>query len=1253
MTQRTITLAAAQDALVSQENGAGAGLGAGQDDHLPIGKYVSGTTFVMRSFIGFEDIVAKLAAEGVTRVTAARLKGKTSSAHLATGGSPRAYLRRITAAWAAGQKGGNEVWSNDNAIKWSNQPPVTNTLETDQVFPGGNNAIVSASVMPLLRTVLPASVTDDLGAAGGGNIFFGIGLISFDEASASRAVEILSMQGGYAPYLELDIDDNLPPLAPTDFTPAAGAVHVSSSGQTLTCTFGYSDPDGDPMGAYQYRVFASTVTDAQIAAGTNAAALFDTGAVAAFAPPGGGVTATGLTRRSSVRPQVRVQDSRGAWGPWSTIDDRLVTLDAKATPSNITITAGTRTPTWGVSSSDADTSLGGTNGYITGLEIDVWTNTGLGRVYLWRSGKQAFAATARATLAYGSGGTTTGTPDYGQGYGWRLRIWDDADQPSDYTADALWTPQPSSGPEIMLPADTTTKQNSITPTFTIGSTTGPFDTIRWRVFGEEALSTLYYDSGQIAVGSTTVRATSVSGQPVLQVNSIAGVTAGDTLRTNHGGGSSEDRIVLSTNAVGPTITFTANLGSTHNAAEPVGTIQTARAYPGTARVLAWGEAPWWDATRRPVGAVALDPFAQARQFRVNALPTKPSITVVTAGAVTRADGVVVSPVSLPLTLRIPYLDADVGLFGELPTRKIVEIRQAATPKGSGTLVETRTNTNLLADDESIGQTLDALTGIAGWVPSGSGGSTTLSAVATNPTGYGGTSLQVALAAVPASGYSITSKDLVVVKYGGATQLKLWVRASSLTNIQSVEVTIRQADNLNNWVSFTANAPSVINTWEEKTMTLGAPSGGVLSAIDFTKPIRIDLRANVGPGGAYTGNLLFRDLRIGTVQTGKTVPDGHLVPESSYDVRGQWGDAVAPGVMGAASDWLTVKPSSPPIVTLSSPADAAVLTSPRPLLQWASTSPANKSRASRAVRVYRRVANQDQEIYRFALTENLFGGAGSNGGNHQVPPYILRTGETYSWEADVVDSDGLLTTSAKRVFTVTFPTVLPAGSFAVTPDVDRPRVALEWTASPTSGVYEWILKRRRGNGPFERIDEFGNTWVDGVSDRISGGTAIDYAPGLGQSIDYQLQASLSSADPESGVSVASEASTAIALEGWWYQVPERDELTLELHYVEDWSEKESLSELVRSPLPDDDGQTYPIVQTGSREGSVVSLTMGVSLEDADQLRILRDAAVDASVTHGFLMSPLGDVWAVKPRAIDQRKGGGAGRRQLTVPFLEVR
>jgi hypothetical protein len=120
------------------------------------------------------------------------------------------------------------------------------------------------------------------------------------------------------------------------------------------------------------------------------------------------------------------------------------------------------------------------------------------------------------------------------------------------------------------------------------------------------------------------------------------------------------------------------------------------------------------------------------------------------------------------------------------------------------------------------------------------------------------------------------------------------------------------------------------------------------------------------------------------------------------------------------------------------------------------------------------------------------------------------------------------------------------------------------------------------------------------------------------------------------------------------VPGQENYTLELHYVAEWQEQKEISELIRQPLPGDDGQeTMPIVQTGALEGSRIDVTMDVGPEDADQLRILRLASTTTAFHHGWLMSPLGDVWGAKPRAISQRKGGGAGRRQLTVPFLQVK
>lgn len=1244
---RTITLAVAQDALVAQKNGA-TSYGAGKDQHITAGWFSGGgVTWKMRGLIGFEDLPAKLAAEGVTKVVAARLKAKTSAFdHMAVGSPGRTYLKRITAAWTAGGAGNDSSWSTSAAVEWSNQPATTDTNMTDKTWPGTTNTIVTADVMALMRAVIPATIQDDLGNPGGGAIFYGIALISFDEASNNKDVELYSMEGSYPPYLELDIEDNQSPVV-SSLTPANAAVYVSSTGQTLAVTFGYSDPDGNAMASYQFRVWGSAITDAMIAAGTAGVPLYDSGSVNATSPPAS-VTATGLTRRSSVRPQVRVKDSKGSWGAYTTIDDRLVTLDAKPTPTNITITPGTRTPTWAVSISDPDTALGGTNGQMSAIEIDVWANTGLGRVYIWRSGKQAVALTQRGTLTWGAGDVTDDA-QFGQTYGWHLRIWDDADQPSDFTADATWAPIQATGPEIMLPADTSTKIDTLTPAFTIGSTSGPFDQIEYRVFGDAARATPYYDSGVVAVGSTTVRATSNSGQAVLNVVSIAGVTAGDTIRINHGGGSQEDKIVLSTNAVGPTITCTTNLASTHNVGETIGTMQTVRTYPATnppARALQWGEAPFWDAARRPVGSTALDPVSDLRQFRLNSLPAKPTLSVITAGTVVKADGTIVVPSRNP-TVRLPYSDVDTALYGEAPTRKVIEIRQAATPKGSGALVETRTSTSQLLDDAMIGELIDLLDATAGWTASVGA----VAAVATNPTGYGGTSLQYSPGALvnPATGMISKALDANVAarllsSYSGGAIFRVNLRSSNITALD-VRLRFSKAGGGAWTADYSLTIPGAINTYAEAanitrgtapTASTGTPWSSAPDTVAFiVRPT----------AGTQTYVVLFRDLRVGTTQTAKTVPDGHLALESSYDMRGQWGDAAAPAVLGPMSDWKTVKVSAPPTVTLTSPADAAAVTDPTPALTWTKASPGGKSTQSRYAVLYKRVAGQDAEIWRSAFLDTAV--------TVTVPAYLLEHGATYAWEVDVIDSDGLVTLSSRRTFTTNFSKPATLTGLVLTPDTDRPRITVAWDASADPNAYEYVITRRRGNGAFERIDANGDPWEDGVSARITALSIVDFAPGLNVSVDYQVQVSNGSLDVAHGLSDPLEDQTTEALDGWWYQVPGAENYTLELHYVTDWNEDKDIQELVRQPLPNEDGQeTRPILQTGALQGSRVNLTMDVGLEDADQLRVLREAST-AAFTHGWLMSPLGDVWGAKPRAIPQRKGGGAGRRQLAVPFLQVK
>ncbi len=248
---------------------------------------------------------------------------------------------------------------------------------------------------------------------------------------------------------------------------------------------------------------------------------------------------------------------------------------------------------------------------------------------------------------------------------------------------------------------------------------------------------------------------------------------------------------------------------------------------------------------------------------------------------------VIVPTLDPLVLT-PYSDEDVARYGESPASKELEIRVAASPVGSGALVVRRQSVNQIAQSERVGRQQDALQTTTGWSPAANVAVATYNA--TNPTGYSGNSLEIQATGGSSTdrGASKTIAALDLSQYGGGTLFRVHVRCTSVTNLVAWNIrayfTTMFGANFATWTLHPAASP--INTWAEVLFAKGNPTG-TGGTVDWSQFVGWYVFADVS--AAYTGNLELRDMRIGQTQTAKTVPDGHLVAESTYDLRARYRD----------------------------------------------------------------------------------------------------------------------------------------------------------------------------------------------------------------------------------------------------------------------------------------------------------------------------------------------------------------------------
>jgi hypothetical protein len=234
----------------------------------------------------------------------------------------------------------------------------------------------------------------------------------------------------------------------------------------------------------------------------------------------------------------------------------------------------------------------------------------------------------------------------------------------------------------------------------------------------------------------------------------------------------------------------------------------------------------------------------------------------------------------------PYLDPDRGRYGEQPSAQEFELRVAATPSGSGALIDRITSVAQIVESFRTGRTIDLLTSSAGWAAEANVTATT---EAVQPTGYSGNSLSI-----QGTGGSSTDRgarltfaaplDLSV--FPGGFLVYIHRRITSVTNLTRAVLRFEFAT-VNDWAEYElAPSGATINTWAEIVVAKGNPraTNGTVAWANVTA-----IRVFLDVSGAYTGNVQLRDLRIGTVQTAKGTPDDAFAWETSVDGRVRYRD----------------------------------------------------------------------------------------------------------------------------------------------------------------------------------------------------------------------------------------------------------------------------------------------------------------------------------------------------------------------------
>lgn len=175
---------------------------------------------------------------GVNSITSAVLHFKTGDYWM--GANPSYAIRRVTSSWVETPAGGTPPPSDTTSGQ------ITGSLTGGS---GGFHLWYAKDITAIVTAWAPS------GIGGGGASNYGIALRSNNEGSPSYGWSVYMRESAYDAYIVLTYDDQHDPYAPTLTSPTSGA---TLSDPTPTLSFTHSDPDGDPLYAYQLQVDATT-----------------------------------------------------------------------------------------------------------------------------------------------------------------------------------------------------------------------------------------------------------------------------------------------------------------------------------------------------------------------------------------------------------------------------------------------------------------------------------------------------------------------------------------------------------------------------------------------------------------------------------------------------------------------------------------------------------------------------------------------------------------------------------------------------------------------------------------------------------------------------------------------------------------------------------------------------------------------------------------------------------------------------------
>ncbi len=259
-------------------------------------------------------------------------------------------------------------------------------------------------------------------------------------AAASFSGESTDTAGALGAYIADYATANVAPTAPTNLTPG-GTIHT---GRTIAYAWTHNDPDGNAQAGYEWRLFTTAGAQLDIVTSTSSSKTLTR------------TLPSGHDADKEYDFDVRTKDSGGLWGPRAA-KKRFRPNSVPSTPAAPTISSSTTlTPTIAGSFSDPDD--GATLAAIQ-IEVELSASPYTDK---WVTGDLAKSGSTWTAVYAGS------ALSWSIGYRVRARTKDQYGAYSAWSAYTTWTTSQPLGPDNLTPSSTEAKQNSLTPTLTIG-----------------------------------------------------------------------------------------------------------------------------------------------------------------------------------------------------------------------------------------------------------------------------------------------------------------------------------------------------------------------------------------------------------------------------------------------------------------------------------------------------------------------------------------------------------------------------------------------------------------------------------------------------------------------------------------------------------------------------------------------------------------------------------------------------------------